>query len=128
TGYSLEQSSIFNEFNFMETIDKLVEKYPSINDINVLNLGGQIIGEPVVKETKLSMERRTAFEQALALKEVIELETEWQGEAAIYRYVPYISEVDQGTTQNKVLEIIYNDDELQRVLGEHKQTFLFRLL
>lgn len=128
TGYSLEQSAIFNEFNFIETIDRLVEKYPSIDDINVLNLGGQIIGEPVEEETKLSAQRRSAFKQALAQQQIVELETEWNGKPAMYRYVPYVSDVDLGTTKYKVLEIIYNDLELQTVLREHKQSFLYNLL
>lgn len=99
TGYSLEESAIFNQFNFIETIDKLVEKYPSIDQIHVLNLGGQIIGKPVGEDTKLSPERRAAFEQALTQQEIVELETEWNGKAATYRYVPYVSEVDLGTTR-----------------------------
>lgn len=128
TGYSLEESAIFNQFNFIETIDKLVEKYPSIDQIHVLNLGGQIIGKPVGEDTKLSPERRAAFEQALTQQEIVELETEWNGKAATYRYVPYVSEVDLGTTRHKVLEIIYNDQELKTVLREHKQSFLYNLL
>src|SRR5699024_912087 len=58
-GYSLEEGTIFEQFNFLTVIDDLISQYPSIQEINVLNLGGLTFGEHT---DKLPPERRRAFE------------------------------------------------------------------
>ena len=57
-GVSLEDGRIFKEFNFLKTIEELVQRYPSVNEINVLNIGGYSLGEPVVDEKKLPEARK----------------------------------------------------------------------
>lgn len=126
-GYSLENGVIFKEYNFFKVIERLVQKYSIINEINILNLGGVSFGETVT-EGKLFKERRRAFEETLQSQQIIELRHEWRGEPAIYRYVPYVSEFDQGSTKNKVLEIIYNERALQAILKKNKSTFYMQLL
>ncbi|PWA11797.1 hypothetical protein DCC39_09155 [Pueribacillus theae] len=126
-GYSLQNSEIFREFNFLSAIDELTAKYPSINEINILNLGGYSLGQPV-EEAKLSKERRNAFEHTLKTKEKTELKANWHNEPAIYRYVPYESDFDEGTTKNKVIEIIYNQYELESVLNKNLKSFIIQFL
>jgi len=57
-GVSLEDGLIFKEFNFLKTMEELVQRYPSVNEINVLNIGGYSLGEPVVDEKKLPEARK----------------------------------------------------------------------
>ncbi|SFE58446.1 diguanylate cyclase (GGDEF) domain-containing protein [Alteribacillus iranensis] len=126
-GYSVEESQIFEEFNFFRVMENLADQYDSIYDIHVLNIGGYSLGEPV-DEARLSPERREAFEKTYATKQPSEVEEEWKGEPAIYRYTPYESKVDNGTTKNKVLEIVYNNNELQSVLEENRNNFYMTLV
>ena len=126
-GYSLMDSEIFKEFNILHVIQQLEARYPTINDINVLNIGGLALGEPI-ETGKLPEERRSAFERALQMKQTTEIAGVWENEPAIYRYVPYTSSFDDGTTKTKVLEIIYNEKELEAVLDENKQKFVIQLL
>ncbi len=128
-GYSLQDGDIFRKFNFLDTIDELVQKNPSLNEINVLNIGGIPIGQPANQpDQKLSEERRKAFDQTLKTGKTTEFRGIWNNEPAIYHYVHYISEYDEGTTKDKVLEIIYNDKDLQSILSKNKKTFIIQLI
>ncbi len=124
-GYSLQDDEIFRQYNFFEKIEELEEKYPIINQINVLHFGGNTYGQPA---QKLPKERRAAFDEALSSMETVELHAPWNETNAIYRYVLHRSSYDFGPTKNKVLEIIYNDDELQAVLDKNKKVFVIELI
>lgn len=116
-GYSLQEDEIFHQYNFLETIEQLVEKHDTINDINVYNFGGLAYGKPATE--KLTGKRRDAFREALITKRTVEVR---EGEV-IYRYVSFESNYDPSPTKNKVIEIAYNDDHLQSVLSKNS-TFL----
>lgn len=127
-GYSLQEGDIFNKFNILNTIDELVQNSPSINRINVLNIGGIAFGESEdAPSLKLDEDRRAYFERTLATGQTTEFTGQWRNGQAIYRYVHYVSDFDTGTTQNKVLEIIYNDNDLQLILKGNKKTFALQL-
>lgn len=125
--YSLEDGEIFNHFNFLDTINKFVEQSPSIDEINVLNSAGIALGD-YGNERKLSQERRDLFELTRKTGQTTEYKGEWRNEPAIYRYVQYISKYDQGTTQTKVLEIVYNEKDLRSILNGNTRTLIIQLM
>lgn len=126
-GYSLENEPIFKHYNFLETIDELVEEYAMINEMNILNIGGYAFGEPIAR-TRLTPERRDAFERSLSTRQATEVEGMWNDEQAIYRYVFYASPYDEGTTQRKIVEIVYSEHELKALSDKSRNQFLLRLL
>lgn len=126
-GYNLKNGVIFKEFNFLTTIQELIARYPSVNDINILNIGGYILGEPV-ETGEIPDNRRAVFEQTLRTGKTSEWKGEWNNQPANYRYVHYVSDYDNGTTNTKVLEIIYNEHELKLILSEYKKAFIIQLL
>lgn len=121
-GYSLEEGREFQEFNFFKTIENLVNKHSSINEIHVINPGGYIFGEHVA-EMKLPDDRKIAFKNALRTGKT----TEIQKDNVVYRYVPYVSEYDDSLTKNKVIEIVYNDDDLKNAIEKTRDSFLIQL-
>lgn len=126
--YSLEDGEIFKDFNFLHVTRDLEKSYPAINKINILNIGGLVLGDPA-EESKLSPERRVAFEKTLAKGETTEVRTlNDNGEATIYHYVPYDSSYDFGSTQNKVIEISYNERELEAILKGYNEAFILQLV
>ncbi|WP_186438214.1 GGDEF domain-containing protein [Cohnella terricola] len=125
--YFLEDSAIFRVFNFLDTIDDLKRNNPSIDEINILNIGGLPLRKSPSDE-QLSGDRRKAFEQTLRTGKTTEFRGKRNGESAIFRYVQYESKYDVGTTKHKVLEIIYNDRELKKVLNENLEVFLIQLI
>lgn len=50
-GYNVQDDDIFEQFNFLTVTDQLTNKYPSINEINVLNFGGLVLGKSVKEMT-----------------------------------------------------------------------------
>lgn len=127
-GYELQEDGIFVNYSFFDVIDDLLAQYTMINEMNILNIGGYALGSPVTESGKLSPERRSAFERALAEMRTTEIGGEWNGIPVTYRYVHYTSPFDQGTTQSKIVEIVYNDHELQQALRQIKRSFIYRLL
>lgn len=108
-------------------IHDLEEKYPSIDEINVLNMGGLSLG--VAKdEQELPADRKKAFRETLNSGETTEVVGDWNGKDSFFRYVAYGSDYDLSATQNKVIEIIYNDKALQNTLSENRNIFLLQLL
>lgn len=127
-GYSLQDGPIFQEFNIFQVMEDLIDDYPMIYDINVLTLGGFSLGKST-EEWKLTSVRREAFENTLYTDEITEIEGEWQGQPALYRYFPYESEYDEGeVTQKKVIELIYKGDQLEEAMNENQRTFIYQLV
>lgn len=127
-GYNLENSYIFREFNFINAIRQFAQAYPHIIEIHVLNHGGLYLGVPANDDYQLSPERRRAYEQTLQTGQTTEYRGTWGNQPAVYRYVKYVSKYDQGATQAKVLEIVYNEQDLQAILGNGQRVFMFQLL
>lgn len=125
--YSLNQNDIFNAFNFFHTINEVKELYPYIHDINVLNSGGLTFGIPV-SERKLTDKERKAFETTLATKQTTEIKNQWKGTPATFRYIYYDSEFNRDLIQNKVIEIIYDEELWSANLEQHRNMFFIQML
>src|SRR5690625_995675 len=123
-GYSLEDEPIFEQYNFLDVIDDLKTKFPSIEDIRILNIGGLTFGG---EGELLQGERRAAFELAREKEEMIEVRQEAGKETFIYRYIPLILEYDQGSTKLKIIEVIYNEHNLQTVLKQYFKTYMLQI-
>jgi len=126
-GFTWTNETIFEQFNFLYTAENIRRSHPSILDINVLNIGGLSLGKSE-EEYFIRGEQRAAFERTLSTHESTMLDSTWNGEEAIYLYVHYLSPYDTGTTQSKVLEIVYSKEELIESLTEQKKIFILRIL
>jgi len=126
-GFDWNKHSTFEQFNFLSTIEQLIASHHSILDINVLNIGGLSLGKSESAYT-LGNSQRAAFEHTLATGESTKLDSDWNGMEAIYMYVHYESAYDSGTTKSKVLEIIYNKEDLNRTLAKHTQAFISQII
>lgn len=125
-GYSLENEAIFQQFNFLSVIEELIDEFPLIQELHVLNFGGLPFGTE--KRDAVHPDRRKAFEQARENNEIVEIETKHEGKSAIIRYVPYQSQYDQGkNTKIKVLEIIYNQQDLDLLLHQNTRVYISQL-
>lgn len=124
--YSLKQDEVFNAFNFFHTIDELKALYPYIYEIHIINIGGLTFGISS-SERKLTKKEREAFETTLATKQTTEIQDDWKGKPATFRYIYYDSEFE-GDTQNKVIEIIYDEKLWSANLTQYKEMFIIQLL
>jgi diguanylate cyclase (GGDEF)-like protein len=123
---SLKDDLIFQEFHPLRRIDQLTAKYPSVNEINVFNIGGIALGKPA-DTGRVSRALRPLFEHTLQTGETTETRGEWRGKPAVFRFVHYASPVDTGTTGNKVIGIVYNENELTEQLAQARRQFAVQL-
>lgn len=125
-GYSLENEAIFQEFNFLKIADELVNEFTLIEGLNILNFGGLPFG--TVKNKDETPEQRRAFEQARETNKIVEINNEFNGKEAVYRYIPYQSAYDKGSTKTKVVELIYNENYLDFLLLKNLKVFIAQLI
>src|SRR5690625_7199138 len=79
-------------------------------DIYVLNIGGHAIGKTDYPST-MTPKRYDAFLQARDLSERAEIKDKHHDKEFIYRYVYYEPIDISQNAEQRVLEIIYNEDE-----------------
>lgn len=126
-GYDLQNDDIFQQFNFFTTIENLTLRDPLISHIRILNPAGNALGYSA-DSLILPEGHRSAFKHTLNTQETTEIQGLWEGEKVYYRYIYYKSKYDTGTTtERKVLQVIYNDKELQSLLSANRKTFILQL-
>ncbi|MEV5026816.1 GGDEF domain-containing protein [Paenibacillus sp. LPE1-1-1.1] len=132
-GVYLESNPIFQSFNFLDISSSLIQKYSYINDITVFTTTGKSIGKMGEDGRSLvvSSENMPAFSKAFNETKVQEISGVRDGYPVTYRYVPYSIEYDDEATRftdQRIIEIVYNEQELQNQLNQNKQVFLLQLL
>ncbi|WP_053372571.1 GGDEF domain-containing protein [Paenibacillus sp. FJAT-27812] len=132
-GLYLDNNPIFQSFNFLEISNSLIEKYSYINDITVFTTTGKSIGKTGAdgKSLVVAKQNMPVFSQAYANSTVQEIASERDGLPVTYRYVPYTIQVDNAITRftdQRIIEIIYNEQELQTKLQQNRHVFLLQLL
>ncbi|MGG1311369.1 GGDEF domain-containing protein [Cohnella laeviribosi] len=132
-GLYLEDNPIFKSFNFLEVINKLKEKYCYIHDITVFTTSGKAIGKPGEdgKSLLVADENRPFFEKAVREKTIQEVKRTLNGDPITYRYVPYTIQFETDVakhTDHRIIEIVYNEKELNNQLKQNNQIFLLQLL
>lgn len=127
---SLENDEIFERFNFMTTIEKLVADYNAINSINVYNLSGYLLGyttrDRVAK--KIADEMLPVLKEAARSGEAKETIRKSDENYITYRYIPYTAEEERGLSTSRVVEIVYNDVELEGILSYYRNEFITQLI
>src|SRR5690625_2875148 len=123
----IEESSVFEHFSFFPTIEELKEKHSMVEDINVLNIGGHAIGKTDYPST-MTPKRYDAFLQARDLSERAEIKDKHHDKGFIYRYVYYEPIDISQNAEQRVLEIIYNEDELNKTLANNTKRLIYQLL
>jgi len=125
-GYALKNEVLFQNFNFTSVTEDIVDKFSFVEDVHVLNYGGQPYGTAKI-DSELT-KRREAFEEVRETNETVEVEQTYLGESYMFRYVPYRSDYDASSTQIKVVEIMYDKQLLDNLLSEHLKTFIIQFL
>lgn len=130
-GLLLEDGEIFKRFDFLKTADKMQKEYHQVYDVTLFNNEGKSIGKTDAKgkSKQLKGEELQAVEQAMKTQKVVTLNKDWKGEKAIYNYVPYKANSEKDSlTNNRVIEIVFNENDLQSALSNSLQTFVIKLI
>ncbi|AOV07260.1 hypothetical protein BI350_06715 [Sporosarcina ureilytica] len=127
---SLENDNIFNRFNFLETIAQLEKDYAPIHSIHVYSPNGIILGytDKDGKSKEVLDDMRPVFLEARRTGEPKEaVRTEEQG-IVTYRYIPYVADADQELPMRRIVEIVYNEAELEGLLKFYRDEFIYQQL
>lgn len=125
-GLSLQGDPIFNEFNFIQTINDLTESLDSVETIRILNYGGISFG--IDQAESLDKDRRQAFEHARATGNPVEISSVSHDKEVRYRYIPYESMYDDSSTKLKVIELKYISTELAAHLQKTYDRYIVQLM
>lgn len=127
-GVLLEDDEIFKEFNFISTIENLLNEYEIIDSINVYNSGGYLLGVKTENFQHILIEQpyKSIFEEVRSSNEKKEFVKYEDGEKVIYRYIPYSAEVSRGYSTKRVVEIAYNH-KVTGLLTQYKYQFFRQL-
>ena len=123
----LEESLVFEYFSFFPTINQLKEKFTMVEEINVLNIGGLAIGQGEAS-FKMSPSRYDAFLETRDFFKTTEIKEKYADQELVFRYVYYEPTEETSSQDRRVLEIIYNEDELNKSLSNNTKRLLFQLL
>lgn len=125
-GHSLENEPLFQSFNFVNVTEEIVDSVKMIEDMKVLNFGGIAFGEE--NDAKKPEVRKESFQKARETGEVVEVEQTINNKQMTYRYVPYEPTYDSDGTQLRVVEILYSNYSIDKVLEGNFKTLIVQLL
>lgn len=127
---SLEEDEVFQNFNFLETIDWLKKEYEPIHSIRIYNPYGIVLRNTEEDEEvcTVSSEMKSIFDAARDEHEQREVSVIEDGSKITYRYIPYVAGVDSDYPMKRVLEIVYNEVQLESLLQFYRNEFLIQQL
>lgn len=125
-GYDLEKELIFQEFDFLASIDELVEESSVIHAINVLNYGGQAYGRNDADFVPAN--RIENFKEVRQTNQALEHDTIYHGKKSSVLYVPIVSPYDKSETSFKVLEIIYANEQVNPYLQTNFSQLIIQII
>src|SRR5690625_4120344 len=124
-GYNLENEEVFQQFNFIDEIDAIVEESSFIKAIHILNFGGNAYGKNTNSETPQN--RRESFEKVRESLNPLETEDTYAGTDVRVKYIPFVSPYDDSATTFKVVEIIYDNEYVNPYFATNYQEFIIQL-
>ena len=126
---SIENTETFKQFDFSSAIESLEEKYDEINSIRVYTSAGFLLGAPedevYIKE--IPEERKSVLRKASETGSPQEFKEVVSNRQLTTRFIPYRAEEKRGLSTNRVVEIIYNEDEFSALLKSYQKRFLVQL-
>lgn len=126
---SLEEDEIFQNFNFLETIDRLKKEYEPIHSIRIYNPYGIVLRDIEDDEVHtVPSEMQSIFDAAKNEHEQREVSVIESGSKITYRYIPYVAGVDSDYPMKRVLEIVYNEVQLESLLKFYRNEYLIQQL
>lgn len=111
-GVPLQDTQLYESFNFFDTMNALKEKYADLEDIRILNKEGYFLQSTDDKENYKAMSPawRQTYEQTVATKKRQQfIEQLDDGEKMIHRFLPYAAEDIRGNSTERIIYTKYSN-------------------
>lgn len=127
-GQTLDNDEIFQTFNFLDKNKQLAKEYEPIQAIKVYNLTGVQLGSKDELGNIITIEERfkDAFQAVKYENKTKEVIIEENGHKVTHRFIPYIAFKNRDYPIIRVVEIVYNEVELEGLLAFYKEEFIYQ--
>lgn len=130
-GVNLQDSELFQTFNFLEVSEEIAKKYSNVNQITVYSHDGYALGKQGSDGKALRISERLAptFTDAFQSQQSKTLDDVENGMNLTYRFIPYkLNEQSDDLSRSRVIEIQYNNSELDQLLAENLTAALMKMV
>lgn len=123
---SLDEDEVFQNFNFIDTINRLKNEYEPIHSIRIYNPYGIVVRntEEDLGVREVPNEMRATFDAAKRDQKQHEISFMDDDTKITYRYIPYVTGVDLEYPMERIVEIVYNEMELESLLKFYRNEYL----
>ncbi|WP_270169561.1 methyl-accepting chemotaxis protein [Paenibacillus sp. SYP-B4298] len=130
-GISLQDSSLFNTFNFLDVSKDILQKYDLVRDITVYTHDGYALGKQGAdgKASQPAEQMRALFDESFKNQEIREKTVMVDGKELLYRYAPYrLDEQSNDLSRSRVIEIVYDNTMLHALLASKLNESVIKVL
>lgn len=124
-GVSLENNELLERFNFLNVLENFEEKYPSFNQITIYSRFGDKIGM-IEGELRIPVQFLDDLTIAYKTQKRVVVEDTIDGKKVYRMYTPYHALDTRGTSTDRIIEIIYNHDLLDKEISKMNKRFALK--
>ncbi|WP_312113333.1 methyl-accepting chemotaxis protein [Brevibacillus reuszeri] len=128
---NLQDSELFQAFNFLEVSEEITKKYSIVKDITVYSHDGYALGKQGDdgKALRVPEHLLSTLTEAFQTQQMKKADDKVDGQNQTYRFIPYkLDEQSNDLSRSRVIEIQYNNTELEQMLADSLASALIRMV
>lgn len=128
---NLQDSALFQTFNFLAVSQAITEKYDMVKDILVFSHDGYALGRTGSngKALRVIDSHLPIFTEAYQAQEIREFHEKTEEKDLTYRLVPYkLGNDPNDLSRSRVIKIVYDNTELNQKLADNLESVVWKLV
>ncbi|MFF2530392.1 methyl-accepting chemotaxis protein [Brevibacillus sp. NPDC058079] len=128
---NLQDSALFQTFNFLAVSQAITEKYGMVKDILVFSHDGYALGRTGSdgKALRVIESHLPIFTEAYQSQEIKEFHEKTEEKDLTYRLVPYkLGNDPNDLSRSRVIKIVYDNTELNQKLADNLESVVWKLV
>ncbi|MGG4454506.1 methyl-accepting chemotaxis protein [Brevibacillus porteri] len=128
---NLQDSALFQTFNFLAVSQAMTEKYNMVKDILVFSHDGYALGRTGSdgKALRVIDNHLPIFTEAYQSQEIREFHEKTEEKDLTYRLVPYkLGKDPNDLSRSRVIKIVYDNTELNQKLADNLESVVWKLV
>ncbi|MFC8685608.1 methyl-accepting chemotaxis protein [Brevibacillus porteri] len=128
---NLQDSALFQTFNFLAVSQAITEKYDMVKDILVFSHDGYALGRTGSdgKAMRVIESHLPIFTEAYQSQEIREFHEKTEEKDLTYRLVPYkLGKDPNDLSRSRVIKIVYDNTELNQKLADNLESVVWKLV